>query len=99
MLLLRIDGGVHGGVHWSGEREVQRTLDLRAVRGGREGRDSEVGERHKYGRGYEASHKLLPVVQDIHSTQQSHRGIDRSRQTSLATNLEGRRADDVSAAG
>lgn len=46
MLLLRIDGGVHGGVHWSREREVPRSVDLRAVRGGSEGRDTEVAEKH-----------------------------------------------------
>lgn len=48
VLLLRIIGGMHAGLHCSCAREVPRSLDLWAVRRGGEGRIIEIRNGHHH---------------------------------------------------
>lgn len=48
VLLLRIDGGLHAGLHCAGAREVPRPLDMRALRRGRERRVVQIAERYEH---------------------------------------------------
>jgi len=87
VLLLRVGGGVHAGVHWAREGEVRWALDLWAVFGGSERREGER-ENHDYNRrSSETSHEVLPTVQVIYSSRQHQRGFHPRRQTDSVPNF------------
>ncbi|XP_057977785.1 uncharacterized protein LOC131164535 isoform X2 [Malania oleifera] len=72
MRMLPVYGGVHAGVHTEGSGEVPGEMDLRTVRGSREGRDREIEEAYQHGRSSESAHQLLQKVQLIHPASQSN---------------------------
>ncbi|KAK2991238.1 hypothetical protein RJ640_000469 [Escallonia rubra] len=61
MRLLRVDGGVHGGVHRQHLRAVQREVDLQAVTRGGEGQDRAVRAAGEHGGDPAAECKLAEI--------------------------------------
>lgn len=63
MRLLRINRGVHDRVHRSDSQAVSGEMDLRVVRGGRQGRDREVREADQHRGRHDSAHEFLQEVQ------------------------------------